>query len=146
MNIVDIIKTQPSWDREQVLSLPVYGQQIHDEMMKVNKPNWSSKEVLYVLYSVVSRTVNYPNPYAFIEYMKLQKTMVSRKKAQQLLKSFWGNTCISLHDNPELHFIVKRTIISLNGVLQENNSSTQQMRVWWLDFFLTYALNSLDDQ
>lgn len=144
MNIVDIIKTQPSWDREQVLSLPVYGQQIHDEMMKVNKPNWSSKEVLYVLYSVVSRTVNYPNPYAFIEYMKLQKTMVSRKKAQQLLKFFWENTCYSLHDNPELHSIVKRTVISINEMLQDNNS-TQQMRVWWLDFFLTYTLKLLDD-
>ena len=145
MNIIDIIKTQPSWGRKQVLSLPIYGQQMYDEMMKVDKTNWSSKEVLYVFYSLVCQSVNYSNPFAFISYMKLQKTMVSRKKAQQLLKSFWGNTCISLHDNPELHFIVKRTIISLNGTLQENNSSTQQMRVWWLDFFLTYTLKLLDD-
>lgn len=145
MNIIDIIKTQPSCGRKQVLSLPIYGQQMYDEMMKVDKTNWSSKEVLYVFYSLVCQSVNYSNPFAFISYMKLQKTMVSRKKAQQLLKFFWENTCCSLHDNPELHSIVKRTVISINEMLQDNNS-TQQMRVWWLDFFLSYTLKFLDDE
>ena len=45
MNIVDIIKTQDTWGRNQVKELPTYGTQISDVMLSLNKTNQSKKEV-----------------------------------------------------------------------------------------------------
>ena len=71
--------------------------------------------------------------------MKQQKTMVSRKTAEDLLRTFWTNTCDDLKHNPILFNIVKQTIISLQRVLIDSNS-TQQLRLLYIEFFITYTL------
>ena len=57
MNIVDIIKTQDTWGRNQVKELPTYGTKISDVMLSLNKTNQSKKEVLYILFGVIASEI-----------------------------------------------------------------------------------------
>ena len=139
MNIVDIIKTQDTWGRNQVKELPTYGIQISDVMLSLNKTNQSKKEVLHILFGVIASEIQYTSYMEFIDFMKLQKTMVSRKVAEDLLRTFWTNNCNDLKHNPILFNIVKQTIISLQHVLIDSNS-TQQLRLLYIEFFITYTL------
>ena len=139
MNIVDIIKTQDTWGRNQVKELPTYGTQISDVMLSLNKTNQSKKEVLYILFGVIASEIQYTSYMEFIDFLKQQKTMVSRKTAEDLLRTFWTNTCDDLKHNPILFNIVKQTIISLQRVLIDSNS-TQQLRLLYIEFFITYTL------
>jgi hypothetical protein len=139
MNIVDIIKTQDTWGRNQVKELPTYGIQISDVMLSLNKTNQSKKEVLYILFGVIASEIQYTSYMEFIDFLKQQKTMVSRKTAEDLLRTFWTNTCNDLKYNPILFNIVKQSIISLQHVLIDSNS-TQQLRLLYIEFFITYTL------
>ena len=139
MNIVDIIKTQDTWGRNQVKELPTYGTQISDVMLSLNKTNQSKKEVLHILFGVIASEIQYTSYMEFIDFMKLQKTMVSRKTAEDLLRQFWNNTRDDLKINPALFNIVKQSIISLQHILVDSNS-TQQLRLFYIEFFITYTL------
>ena len=139
MNIVDIIKTQDTWGRNQVKELPTYGTQISDVMLSLNKTNQSKKEVLHILFGVIASEIQYTSYMEFIDFLKQQKTMVSRRTAEDLLRTFWINTCNDLKYNPILFNIVKQTIISLQRVLIDSNS-TQQFRLLYIEFFITYTL------
>ena len=139
MNIVDIIKTQDTWGRNQVKELPTYGTQISDVMLSLNKTNQSKKEVLYILFGIIASEIQYTSYMEFIDFLKQQKTMVSRKTAEDLLRTFWTNTCNDLKYNPTLFNIVKQSIISLQHVLIDSNS-TQQLRLLYIEFFITYTL------
>lgn len=141
MNIIDIINSQDSWGRNQVKELPVYGERIYNIMIRLNKTNQSRSEVFYILFDIVSIDIGYVGHNEFIDYMKIQKTMVNKEKAQELLREFWNNTSEYLKIDPKLHNIVKQTIISLNNILTSNNS-TRQLRVQFIEFFLTYAIAS----
>lgn len=144
MNIIDIINTQSSWGRNQVKQLPMYGNEIAEVMTKLNKTNQSKAEVLYILYHIVCKEINYYSSNEFIEYMKLQKTMVNHEQAQEILRQYWSNTAQDLRSNPKLHSIVKQCIISINNTLTGNNS-TRQMRIQFIEFFLAYALANRGD-
>lgn len=139
MNIVDIIKTQDTWGRNQVKELPTYGTQISDVMLSLNKTNQSKKEVLHILFGVIASEIQYTSYMEFIDFLKQQKTMVSRKTAEDLLRTFWTNTRNDLKYNPTLFNIVKQSIISLQHVLIDSNS-TQQLRLLYIEFFITYTL------
>lgn len=139
MNIVDIINTQDSWGRNQVLELPGYGDKIYSVMLSLNKTTQSRKEVLYILFSIIASEIQYTSYMEFIDFMKQQKTMVSRKTAEDLLRQFWNNTCDDLKVNPALFNIVKQSIISLQHILIDSNS-TQQLRLFYIEFFITYTL------
>ena len=139
MNIVDIINTQDAWGRNQVLDLPDYGNKIHSIMLSLNKTTQSRKEILYILFGIVASEIEYTSYMEFIDFLKQQKTMVSRKTAEDLLRQFWTNTCSDLKHNPTLFNIVKQSIVSLQHVLIDSNS-TQQLRLLYIEFFITYAL------
>jgi hypothetical protein len=83
--------------------------------------------------------IQYTSYMEFIDFMKQQKTMVSRKIAEDLLRQFWNNTCDDLKVNPVLFNIVKQSIISLQHILIDSNS-TQQLRLFYIEFFITYTL------
>ena len=139
MNIVDIIKTQDTWGRNQVLELHDYGNKIHSIMLSLNKTTQSRKEILYILFGIIASEIQYTSHMEFIDFLKQQKTMVSRKTAEDLLRQFWTNTCSDLKHNPTLFNIVKQSIVSLQHVLIDSNS-TQQLRLLYIEFFITYAL------
>ena len=71
--------------------------------------------------------------------MKEQKTMVSRKTAQDLLKLFWENTKDDYKTNPNLFNIIKSIIINLNSELKDSNS-TQQLRLRFMEQFINLTM------
>lgn len=50
MNIVDIINTQDSWGRNQVLELPGYG----DKIYSLNKATQSRKEKYFICFFIIT--------------------------------------------------------------------------------------------
>lgn len=64
--------------RNQVLELPGYGDKIYSVMLSLNKAS-PQKEVLYILFSIIASEIQYTSYMEFIDFMKQQKTMVSRK-------------------------------------------------------------------
>ena len=68
MNIVDIIKTQDTWGRNQVLELPDYGNKIHSIMLSLNKTTQSRKEILYILFGIIASEIQYTSHMEFIDF------------------------------------------------------------------------------
>lgn len=137
MNIIELLNTKTSWGRNQLQEIPNYGEAIKVELNHLNKTNLSTKEVTYILYGLVARDVGYTYPHEFIDFMKLQKTMLSKKTMQELLNQFWHNSCD--HLPPHVQHLVAQTLQHLDEKLLSSNS-TQQIRLTFMQTFILLAL------
>lgn len=134
MNILDQIKLKSAWGSKEILSLP-YGDYLAAEMKKANKTNLGTKDIIYLVFGMKAKEVGFIYYSEFVDMLKLEKTMVGKKKAQELLRTFWENTKDDYKHNPRLFNIIKTTIINLNSGLKDNNS-TQQMRLQFMEQFV----------
>lgn len=139
INIVDVINSQPAWGRKQILTLP-YGPDLAKEMAKINKTSLGTKEIIYLLFGIKAKVIGFTYYNEFVEMMKQQKTMINKKTAQELLRTFWENTKDDYKTNPLLFNIIKTVIINLNNSLI-NNNSTQQLRIRFMEEFLVLTTN-----
>ncbi len=137
--IVDIINKQPAWGSKQILTLP-YGEMLSTEMKKMSKSSLGTKDIIYLLFGIKAKEVGFIYYDEFVNMMKQQKTMVSKKTAQTLLKTFWENTRDDYKSNPDLFNLIKSIIINLNSNLKESNS-TQQLRIQFMEQFINLVFN-----
>ena len=137
--LLDSILAKSAWGRKELLSLP-YGKELSEEMVKINKTNLGTKDIVYLLFGIKSKEYGFTYYNEFVDMMKQQKTMINKEVAQQLLKSFWENTRDDYKTNPILFNTIKSIIISLNTYLT-NNNSTQQLRIKFMEEFLRITLN-----
>lgn len=137
--VVDLINTKPAWGRKEVQSLP-HGVELNKEMLALNKTNLGTKDIIYLLFGIKSRVIGFTYYNEFVDMLKLQKTMISKKTAQELLRNFWENTKDDYKSNPLLFNIIKSVIISLNSQLKDSNS-TQQLRLRFMEEFLILTTN-----
>lgn len=136
--LVDIIYKQSAWGSKQVLSLP-YGDVLASEMVKIKKSSLGTKDIIYLLFGIKAKELGFTYYDEFVNLMKEQKTMVSRKTAQDLLKLFWENTKDDYKTNPNLFNIIKSIIINLNSELKDSNS-TQQLRLRFMEQFINLTM------
>ena len=134
MNILDQINLKSAWGRKEITTLP-YGDILAEEMKKANKTNMGSKDIIYLLFGIKAKELNFESYSEFVDMMKLEKTMVGRKRAQELLRNFWVNTNEYYKPYPVVFNSVKAVIIKLNEELKDNNS-TQQIRIKFMEHFL----------
>lgn len=142
INIIDVINSQSAWGRKQIVSLP-YGPDLAKEMAKINKTSLGTKEIIYLLFGIKAKVIGFTYYNEFVEMMKQQKTMINKKTAQELLRTFWENTKDDYKTNPLLFTIIKTVIINLNNSLI-NNNSTQQLRIRFMEEFLILSTNVPD--
>lgn len=141
VSIVDIINSQPAWGRKQITSLP-YGTELAQEMVNINKTNLGTKEIIHLIFGIKAKEIGFTYYNEFVEMMKQQKTMINKKTAQELLRTFWENTKDDYKTNPLLFTIIKTVIINLNNSLIANNS-TQQLRIRFMEEFLILSTTVL---
>lgn len=137
MNILDQIKLKSAWGSKEILSLP-YGEYLAAEMKKANKTNLGTKDIIYLVFGMRAKQIGFTYYSEFVDMLKLEKTMVGKKKAQELLRTFWENTKDDYKPNPKLFNIIKSVIVNLNSNLKDNNS-TQQMRLSFMEQFIVLA-------
>ena len=106
-------------------------------MTHLNKTNLSTKEVTYLLYGLVAKEVGFTYYYEFIDFMKLQKTMLSKKAMSDLLHQYWNNT--SEYLPPHVQTLVATTLQTIENNLTASNS-TQQVRLVFMQTFIGLAL------
>lgn len=140
VNIIDVINSQPAWGRKQIASLP-HGVELAQEMVKMNKTNLGTKDIIYLLFGIKAKEVGFVYYNEFVEMMKQQRTMINKKTAQELLRAFWENTKDDYKTNALLFNIIKTVIINLNSSLI-NSNSTQQLRIRFMEEFLILTTNS----
>ena len=140
MNLVKELQTKNAWGRKEILSFPVYGNRLKEEMIKLNKTSLGTKELIYLLFGLRSQDLGFTYYGEFVELMKTQKTMVNKAVARGLLRQYWDAVNVELKSNPELFIIVKNSIIAVNNTLVDSNS-TQRMRVTFMEEFLKLSTN-----
>lgn len=138
VSVLEQIKDKSAWGRKEILSLN-YGNELSKEMIRMNKTNLSSKEIVNILFSIKAKECGFIYYNEFVELMKLQKTMINKETAQGLLRMFWENTKDEYKSNPNLFNIIKSIIIGINNSLT-NNNSTLQMRTKFMELFLEATL------
>lgn len=142
MNIIELLSTKSAWGRKEITTLP-YGEILAGEMKKANKTNLGTKDIIYLLFGIKAKELGFTYYNEFVEMLKLEKTMVNKTVAQQLLKQFWENTKDDYKHNPLLFNTIKSTIISINSELT-NNNSTQKMRIAFMEQFITLVITEGD--
>lgn len=140
VNIIDVINSQPAWGRKQIASLP-HGVELAQEMVKMNKTNLGTKDIIYLLFGIKAKEVGFVYYNEFVDMMKQQRTMINKKTAQELLRAFWENTKDDYKTNALLFNIIKTVIINLNSSLI-NSNSTQQLRIRFMEEFLILTTNT----
>lgn len=134
-SILDTINSKPAWGRKEIQSFPLYALDLYKEMLKMDKTNLGTKDIIHLVFGFKSKEIGFIYYDEFVNMMKEQKTMISKKTAQTLLKTFWENTRDDYKSNPYLFNIIKSVIININNNLK-NNNSTQQLRIQFMEEFL----------
>lgn len=132
--IIELLESQPAWGRKEILSLP-HGVEIADTMKEMNKTSLGTKDIIYILFGIKAKVIDFTYYTEFVDMMKLEKTMINKKTAQNLLRMFWENTKDDYKSNHLLFNAIKSTIINLNSKLKDSNS-TQQLRIEFMKEFL----------
>lgn len=138
-NIINKIESQPAWGRKEILSLP-HGVEIANTMKEMNKTSLGTKDIIYILFGIKAKVIGFTYYTEFVDMMKLEKTMINKKTAQNLLRTFWENTKDDYKSNHLLFNTIKSTIINLNSKLKDSNS-TQQLR---LEFMKEFLINTTE--
>ena len=138
MSVMDQIKNKSAWGRKEILSLE-YGNELSKEMIRMNKTNLSSREIINILFSIKAKECGFMYYNEFVELMKLQKTMINKETAQGLLRMFWENTKDEYKHDTKLFNTIKSIIIGINNSLT-NNNSTLQMRTKFIELFVEATL------
>jgi len=139
MNIIEKLDSQPAWGRKEILSLP-HGIEIANTMKEMGKTSLGTKDIIYILFGIKAKVIGFTYYTEFVDMMKLEKTMVNKKTAQDLLRTFWENTRDDYKSNHLLFNTIKSTIINLNSKLKDSNS-TQQLR---LEFMKEFLINTTE--
>lgn len=138
--IIDLIYTKKAWGSKEILSLP-HGVEMQKEMKAMGKSSLGTKDIIHLLFSIKAKVLGFTYYDEFVNMMKEQKTMVNKKVAQGFLRDFWNNTKEDYKGNPLLFKTIKNTIIRVNDTIETNNVSTQQLRLRFMESFITLTTN-----